>query len=100
MHEIRLKPNREKSLRRKHPWVFSGAIKSIDGSPKIGETVLVRSNEKAKVGYGAYSPHSSIRVRMWSFDCEKEIDNAFIENKLRIAINIRESLNLKWNLKE
>jgi 23S rRNA (cytosine1962-C5)-methyltransferase len=94
MDELRLKPGRDKSLKRKHPWIFSGAVQSVVGNPGLGETVKVVSAEGEDLGYGAYSPQSSIRVRMWSFDVLREIDNVFITNKMRVAINSRKTQNL------
>ena len=91
MAELRLKPKREKSVKRKHPWIFSGAIQEVNGNPGIGETVKVISTEGEDLGYGAYSPHSSIRVRMWNFDPQQEIDDVCIENKMRIAFSLRNS---------
>lgn len=91
--ELRLKPNREKSLKRKHPWIFSGAVQEVVGNPMIGETVKVISFEGEEMGYGAYSPHSSIRARMWNFDVEQKIDEKFIAEKMRVAINLRYSLH-------
>ena len=93
MAELRLKINREKSVVRKHPWIFSGAVQAVVGNPGSGETVRVISAEGEDLGYGAYSPQSSICVRMWNFDVKQEIDEAFIANKMRIAINLRNSRN-------
>ena len=93
MDEIRLKPNREKSLMRKHPWIFSGSVQEVVGNPIMGETVKVISFEGEVMGYAAYSPHSSIRARMWNFDKEREIDEEFIAEKLRVAISLRDSLH-------
>ena len=94
MAELRLKPNREKSVKRKHPWVFSGAVQAVVGNPVLGETVEVVSAEGEELGYAAYSPHSSIRARMWNFDTAREIDDIFIASKMRIAISIRNSQHL------
>ena len=94
MAELRLKPNREKSVKRKHPWIFSGAIQAVVGNPGLGETVEVISAEGEELGNAAYSPHSSIRARMWNFDTAREIDDIFIASKMRIAISIRNSQHL------
>ena len=93
MAELRLKINREKSVVRKHPWIFSGAVQAVVGNPELGETVKVISEQGEGLGYGAYSPHSSIRVRMWNFDVQEEVDEVFIANKMRIAISLRNSPN-------
>ena len=94
MAELRLKHDREKSVVRKHPWIFSGAVQEVVGNPGLGETIKVISAEGEVLGYGAYSPHSSIRVRMWTFDPHQEIDEVFIANKMRIAISLRNGQNL------
>lgn len=92
MSEIILKKGREASLRRKHPWIFSGAIKKIEGSPQTGDTVNVVSYNGDNLGNGAYSPHSQIAVRMWTFDPDKEISDNFFRHKLRTAYDRRKNL--------
>ncbi len=89
MDAIQLKNGREKSLLRRHPWIFSGAIAKVIGDPGIGESVWVIDANGRKYGTAAYSPQSSIRARMWSFDPEEAVDPSFIVNKIRIAINYR-----------
>jgi len=87
---IILKPGREKSLLRRHPWVFSGAIERVDGQPRSGDTVRVESSRGTFLAHGAYSERSQIRVRAWSFDDAATIDAAFMTNALRRAIAFRE----------
>lgn len=72
---VRLKAGRERSLRRLHPWVFSGAIDATEGSPRAGDTVRVCSAEGEFLAWAAYSPSSQIRARVWSFD-ESEVPGA------------------------
>ena len=67
MPRLILKTGREKSLLRRHPWIFSGAIKSVDEPLLPGETVAVYSQQMKFLGFGAYSPSSQIRCRMWLF---------------------------------
>jgi 23S rRNA (cytosine1962-C5)-methyltransferase len=64
---LEVKPGREKSLRRRHPWVFSGAVarSSGDGSDGVAEVVGARGEP---LGIGAFSPRSQIVARLWSFD--------------------------------
>ena len=59
-----LKAGRDKSIKRRHPWVFSGAVEKVIGDPQSGDTVLVRSAEGQQLGQAAYSPQSQIRGRM------------------------------------
>jgi len=91
---IYLKPGREKSILLRHPWIFSGAIARTDGTPEPGETVVVRSATGEGIAKAAYSPHSSIRARVWSFDPLEEIDAAFLHRKLIQAIELRNILGL------
>ena len=64
MHTVVLRKGREKSVVRRHPWIFSGAIDSADTDIAPGETVLVRAADGTALGYGWHSPASQIRVRM------------------------------------
>jgi 23S rRNA (cytosine1962-C5)-methyltransferase len=81
-----LKPDRTKSLSRRHPWVFSGAVAKVNGDPGIGDTVIVRSAEGAFLAHAAYSPKSQITARVWSFNEADVIDGRFLEAKLKAAI--------------
>ncbi len=89
MLEIRLKPGREKSLLYKHPWIFSSAVDSVSGEPAVGDTVLVRASGGEKLGLGAYSPHSNIRIRMWMHDPDVKIDRTFFYARIAAAIEKR-----------
>ncbi len=89
MLEIRLKPGREKSLLHKHPWIFSSAVDSVSGEPAVGDTVLVRASGGEKLGLGAYSPHSNIRIRMWMHDPDVKIDRTFFYACIAAAIEKR-----------
>ena len=93
MVDVTLKTGREKSIKRRHPWLFSGAIGSVSGNPQKGETVRIKSAANEFLGYGAYNADSSIRIRMWTFE-DETINDSFIENKLRIAISLRYKLFL------
>jgi 23S rRNA (cytosine1962-C5)-methyltransferase len=66
--QLRLKPGRERSLLRLHPWVFSGAVDEVSGSPQSGTTVQVRAADGGFLAWAAYNPSSQIRARVWSFD--------------------------------
>jgi 23S rRNA (cytosine1962-C5)-methyltransferase len=89
---IRLRSNRERSLLRRHPWVFSGAVDRVDGSPAPGDTVLVRASDGAALGWAAYSPESQIRARMWTFDPDERVDDAFVAARVTAAAAWREPL--------
>ena len=89
MAVVSLAPERDYSLKRRHPWVFSGAVARVEGNPAPGETVTVQAADGTVMGHGAWSPASQIRIRMWSFDGAQEIDAAFIEGRLAQAIAAR-----------
>lgn len=81
-----LKPGREKSLRHRHPWVFSGAIEQVEGSPQRGDTVVIAAKDGAFLARAAYNPDSQIRARVWSFDPAEAVDEAFLQKRIRAAI--------------
>ncbi|HEY9663459.1 MAG TPA: hypothetical protein V6C65_33860, partial [Allocoleopsis sp.] len=87
-----LKPGREKSLLRRHPWIFEGGIAQVTAKVPSGETVLVRSADGKPLGIGSFSPKSQIRVRMWSFDPDVAIDRAFFATRLKQSIAARQPL--------
>jgi 23S rRNA (cytosine1962-C5)-methyltransferase len=91
---IVLKAGRDKSVKRRHPWVFSGAIEKVIGDPQSGDTVLVRSAEGQPLGVAAYSPQSQIRGRMWAFDGAATIDEHFLRERLKTSIDLRDRLPL------
>jgi 23S rRNA (cytosine1962-C5)-methyltransferase len=91
MSTIRLKKGREASLLRHHPWVFSGAIEAVEGAPEAGETVRVVGHEQQFLGLGGYSPHSQIRVRLFTFE-DTAIDEDFFRRTLDAAITKRSAL--------
>ena len=92
MNVVVLKAGREKSLKRRHPWVFSGAVERVEGNPESGETVLVRSHEGQSLALAAWSPQSQIRCRVWSHDCSEAIDEKFLLGRVKRAISFRASL--------
>jgi len=77
---------------RRHPWIFSGGIDHVEGRPEPGDTVLVRSAAGEPLGLGAYSPESQIRVRMWGFDPDVVIDQAFVADRITRSAARREAL--------
>ena len=87
-----LKPGREKSLRHRHPWIFSGAIDRVIGAPQPGDTVEVRSRDDQRLALAAYSPASQIRARVWTFDESEPIDAAFFERRIARAAAARSAL--------
>ncbi|CAN5776917.1 23S rRNA (cytosine(1962)-C(5))-methyltransferase RlmI [soil metagenome] len=90
MKSIRLRDGKERSLLRRHPWVFESSIQSGKADP--GETVRVEAHDGRFLAWASYSPSSAIRVRAWSFDAGERIDAAFFERRIRRALAMRERL--------
>lgn len=93
MYKVYLKPGKEESLKRFHPWVFSGAIARIDGKPEEGEVVAVYTSQKEFIAKGHFQI-GSIAVRVLSFRQEEEIDAGFWRRRLAAAREMRRSIGL------
>ncbi|NWG08123.1 MAG: class I SAM-dependent methyltransferase [Chloroflexi bacterium] len=90
---ILLKAGREKSLLRRHPWIFSGAIQPLDDEPASGATVDLLSFNKQFLARASYSPSSQIRARVWTFE-DEPIDKEFFRQKIRAAIAMRSTFQV------
>ncbi len=88
MTEIVLKPTRDRSIRRRHPWILSGAIARVEGAETPGDWVQVRSAEGEILGYGLLSPGSALRVRMLTIGKEAP-DDDLIAERIRLAVERR-----------
>lgn len=94
MPALTLKPGREKSLLRRHPWIFSGAIERVDEGIASGATVDILSAGGEFLARGFYSPHSQIRARIWTFD-DEPVGEGFFRDRLRRALEARQAWNLR-----
>ena len=95
MLTITLKPGREKSLLRRHPWVFANAIDRIDGKPeeraKPGATAVIHAADGRFLARAAHSPASQIRARVWTFREDEPVDHALIKRRVRQALAFRQA---------
>ncbi|MBR9976934.1 MAG: class I SAM-dependent methyltransferase [Bacteroidetes bacterium] len=89
---VTLLQGREGSVLRRHPWIFSGAIRNVKGSPAPGDTVHVLDSTGHPLGWAAWSPQSQIRARMWTFDAEEIVDEEFFRRRISSAITLRDRL--------
>jgi 23S rRNA (cytosine1962-C5)-methyltransferase len=87
MKTITLRPGKERSLQKRHPWVFEGSVAS--GRADAGETVRVAASDGSFLAWASYSPQSMIRLRAWSFDEAERIDAAFFERRINAALALR-----------
>lgn len=92
---IILKAERDKSLQRRHPWVFSGAVECIDGKPASGDTVAVRDAAGNFLAWAAYNPDSQITARTWSWHEKDVVDASFFRKRIDDALAARRTLGLE-----
>lgn len=92
MTTLTLHPGKEKSVLRRHPWLFSGAVAELHGRARPGDTVEIQSSDGKPLARAAWSPESQIRARIWSFDAAEAIDHAFFKRRVATAVARREGL--------
>ncbi|MCF8160811.1 MAG: class I SAM-dependent rRNA methyltransferase [Polaromonas sp.] len=95
MKAIRLRAGKERSLLRRHPWIFESAI--AKGGGDSGETVRVESDQGHFLGWAAFSPASKIRARVWSFDEAQRIDAGFFNAACASAVRARTRFDIQSN---
>ena len=92
MARLILESGKERSLLRRHPWIFASSITELDGRARSGDTVDVVDAQRTFLGRAARSPESHIRARMWSFDANEPIDDAFFKRRVAAALARRNAL--------
>lgn len=95
MKVIKLREGKERSLLRRHPWVFQGSI--AKGQADAGETVRVESHAGEFLAWASFSPTSMIRVRAWSFEEGERVDHAFFKRRIQAALDLRARLPIRSN---
>ncbi|MEW5815362.1 MAG: class I SAM-dependent rRNA methyltransferase [Spirochaetota bacterium] len=91
MYKLILKPGREKSVKNRHPWLFSGAVKTVEGGPSDGDIVDVFSSSLDFLGRGCFNKKTSIAVRLLTFNDEL-IDAGFWTRRLQQALEYRQTI--------
>jgi 23S rRNA (cytosine1962-C5)-methyltransferase len=92
MSRLVLKAGKEKSLLRRHPWIYASAVARVEGSPASGATVEVRSADGRFLAWAAYSAASTIRARAWSFSEAVPVDGGLLKQRVRAAVQRREPM--------
>jgi 23S rRNA (cytosine1962-C5)-methyltransferase len=87
-----LAPGRERSVERRHPWVFAGAVGRVEGAPEPGDTVAVRRRDGRFLAWAAYSPASQIVARVWTWDEDELVDDGFFASRVARAAAARADL--------
>ena len=93
---LTIKPGREKSLLRRHPWVFASALQPLDKEPASGSTIDLIAPNGSFLARASYSPTSQIRTRVWTFK-DEPIDKEFFRRKIRAAIAFRQMSKIESN---
>ena len=91
MAQLILRRGKEKSLRRRHPWIFEGSVDRLEGRARPGDTVDITDGQRL-LAKGAWSPASQIRARVWTFDADEVIDDAFFKRRVQAAVDRRRAL--------
>jgi len=92
MAQLILERGKERSVLRRHPWIFSVSVKELDGRARPGDTVDVLDHRGKPLGKAAWSPESQIRARMWTFDADETVDDAFFKRRIAAAVARRQAL--------
>ncbi|NMG43305.1 23S rRNA (cytosine(1962)-C(5))-methyltransferase RlmI [Aromatoleum toluvorans] len=86
MSKLVLHPGKERSLLRRHPWVFAGSVAGLEGRARPGDTVEVVADDGRPLGRAAWSPESQIRARMWTFAPDVSIDHVFFKRRVAESV--------------
>lgn len=92
MHSLKLKTGRERSVLKRHPWIFSSAVAEVHGDPEPGDTIDIQAHDGKWLARAAYSPHSRIRARIWTWRQDTSVDEALLEGRLAQSIGRRDGL--------
>jgi 23S rRNA (cytosine1962-C5)-methyltransferase len=89
---LELHPGKERSLLRRHPWIYAGAVARVTGRPAPGDLVRVVGGDQRFLAWAAFSPASSIRARAWSFVETEMPDDAWLQAHIAAAVARRAAL--------
>lgn len=90
--EIVLRPGRERSVLRRHPWIFSGSVGETRGTLEPGVVALVRAADGTELGWAAVNPLNRLRARMWTFQPDQPVDGALVARRIEHAVARRAGL--------
>jgi 23S rRNA (cytosine1962-C5)-methyltransferase len=96
-HRVVLKPGKEKSLLRRHPWVYASAVTRVEGDPAGGAAVEIRAADGRFLAWAAYSPESAIRARVWSFVEAVPVSAELLVQRVRAAVERRATMAADTN---
>ena len=86
MADLILLPGKERSVLRRHPWIFAGSVARLEGRARAGDTVIVKDAQGTPLARAAWSPSSQIRARVWSFDPDQSVDHAWFKRAVAASV--------------
>ena len=86
MAQLVLLPGKDRSLARRHPWIFAGIVDRLNGRARPGDTVDVVAANGRPLARAAWSPESKIRARVWTFDPDETVDDVFFKRHIHAAV--------------
>src|SRR5436305_12548210 len=89
---IILHPKRARPFMGRHPWVYAGAIATVEGNPADGDEVELFGHAGTFIARGLYNSQSKIRVRLYSWNPEQPLDRDFFRERLASALRLRQLL--------
>ncbi len=92
MAQLILLPGKDRSLALHHPWIFAGAVDRLSGRARSGDTVEVLAASGRPLARAAWSPQSKIRARVWTFDSEESVDDAFFKRRVHACVERRRAI--------
>ena len=92
MAQLVLMPGKDRSLARRHPWIFAAAVERLNGRARPGDTVDVVAANGRPLARAAWSPESKIRARVWTFDPDEIVDDVFFKRRIQAAVERRQAL--------
>jgi len=92
MAQLHLLPGKDRSLALRHPWIFAGAVDRLSGRARPGDTVEVLAASGRPLARAAWSPQSKIRARVWTFDPEESVDDAFFKRRVQACLERRRAI--------
>ena len=95
--QVIVRDGKQRSLERRHPWLYAGAVEQVIGEPVSGATVALVDAQGGFLAWAAWSPQSTIRARVWSFDIEDQIDPSWFAARVARAVERRGHLASRTN---
>ena len=92
MAQLVLFAGKDRSLARRHPWIFAAAVERLNGRARPGDTVDVVAANGRPLARAAWSPESKIRARVWTFDPDEIVDDVFFKRRIQAAVERRQAV--------